>query len=323
MRYDLWLLLTVTKLQLLMSTASAQVTQSTQGVYLYSPAGAVRDAARLARSQSNLEKSGFAVTIDKAALLTKQRFAGSDAQRIAAFDRAAASKAEIAMVTRGGYGITRLLAQLDYKKLAASGKRWVGFSDHTAFQLAMLAQAKALTYCGPAALDGFGDEEPDDLTVDLFKEVINNDLELIGFKSKIPPAYKGFEAKGVLWGGNLSVLCSLLGTPYFPKVKGGILMLEDVAEPPYRAERFFTQLLYSGVIDSQSAVVLGYFNKYTLTPHDDGFDMPAVVKWLRSKTKTPIITGLPMGHDSPQFTLPHGAKIGLALEGSTCYLLLH
>jgi muramoyltetrapeptide carboxypeptidase len=219
-----------------------------------------------------------------------------------------------------------LLLGLDYKGLADANKRWVGFSDFTAFQLAMLAKAKAITYSGPALLEDFGAPEIDEdreLTQAMFAEAMRDDHELLGFTTKAPAAYKGFEAQGILWGGNLSVLCSLQGSEFFPKVRGGLLMLEDVAEAPYRVERMLTQLLHSGVIDSQKAVLLGNFNHYKVTPHDDGFDMPSVVKWLRSKTKTPIITGLPIGHAPLKFTLPHGAKIGLAIEGGTCYLLMH
>jgi muramoyltetrapeptide carboxypeptidase len=296
------------------------------GVYCFSPAGAVRTPDRFDAGVANLKKQGYKVQIDKTALVTSQRFAGTDKQRVAAFNRAAASKQEVALITRGGYGITRLLPSLDYQVLAKANKRWVGFSDFTAFQLAMLAKAKAITYSGPALMEDFGDTEIDEdreLTHAMFSEAMRDDHELLGFDSKTPAAYKGFEASGILWGGNLSVLCSLQGSEYFPKVRGGLLMLEDVAEPPYRAERMLTQLLHSGVLDAQNAVLLGNFNQYKITPHDDGFDMPAVVKWLRSKTKTPIITGLPIGHSPLKFTLPHGAKIGLAIERGTCYLLMH
>jgi muramoyltetrapeptide carboxypeptidase len=295
------------------------------GIYAFSPAGAVRDKTRFALGVSNLEASGYTVKLDRSALAAHQRFAGTDEQRCAAFDRASQAKEPIAMISRGGYGITRLLPLLDYKRLGASvanGKKWVGFSDFTAFQLAMLAKAKATTYAGPALVE-FGVEVPDDLTLSLFGEVMRYELELIGFQTKRVKAYEGFEASGTLWGGNLSVLCSLQGSEYFPKVRGGILMLEETGETPYKIERLLTQLLHSGVLDSQKAVMLGYFNQYKLSAHDDGFDMPSILKWLRSKTKTPIITGLPMGHDPLNFTLPHGAKIGLAIEGTTCYLLLH
>jgi muramoyltetrapeptide carboxypeptidase len=76
------------------------------------------------------------------------------------------------------------------------------------------------------------------------------------------------------------------------------------------------------VIDRQKAVVLGYFNRYRLSENDRGFDLAAVVKWLRAQTATPIITGLPYGHASPKLTLPHGAQVALAVEGRTCYLVL-
>jgi muramoyltetrapeptide carboxypeptidase len=296
------------------------------GIYCFSPAGAVRTLDRFDTAIATLKTQGYSVQVDKTALITSQRFAGTDKQRIAAFDRAAASKNEVALITRGGYGITRLLPDLDYKALAKANKRWVGFSDFTAFQLAMLAKAKAITYSGPALMEDFGASEIDEdreLTQAMFAEAMRDDHELLGFTTKVPAAYKGFEAQGVLWGGNLSVLCSLQGSEFFPKVRGGLLMLEDVAEPPYRVERMLTQLLHSGVIDSQKAVLLGNFNNYKVTPHDDGFDMPGVVKWLRGKTKTPIITGLPIGHAPLKFTLPHGSKIGLAIEGGTCYLLMH
>jgi muramoyltetrapeptide carboxypeptidase len=296
------------------------------GIYCFSPAGAVRTLDRFHTAIATLKNQGYEVQVDKTALVTSQRFAGTDKQRVAAFNRAAASKHEVVLITRGGYGITRLLTDLEYKTLAKSNKRWVGFSDFTAFQLAMLAKAKAITYSGPALMDDFGVLEIDEdreLTHAMFAEAMRDDHELLGFATKAPAAYKGFEASGVLWGGNLSVLCSLQGSEYFPKIRGGLLMLEDVAEPPYRAERMLTQLLHSGVIDAQKAVLLGNFNQYKLSPHDDGFDMPGVVKWLRSKTKTPIITGLPIGHAPLKFTLPHGAKIGLAIEGGTCYLLMH
>jgi muramoyltetrapeptide carboxypeptidase len=295
-------------------------------IYCFSPAGAVRTPDRLQAAVATLKVQGHSVELDRGALVTSQRFAGTDKQRVAAFMRAAGAKPNVVMITRGGYGITRLLAELDYKALSKAGKRWVGFSDFTAFQLAMLAKEKAITYNGPALMEDFGAPEIDEdreLTQTMFAEAMRDDHELLGFATKAPAAYKGFEASGLLWGGNLSVLCSLQGSEYFPKVRGGLLMLEDVAEPPYRAERMLTQLLHSGVIDSQKAVLLGNFNQYKLSPHDDGFDMPSVVKWLRSKTKTPIITGLPIGHAPLKFTLPHGGKIGLAIEGGTCYLLMH
>jgi muramoyltetrapeptide carboxypeptidase len=118
-----------------------------------------------------------------------------------------------------------------------------------------------------------------------------------------------------VWGGNLSIVVSLLGTPYFPEVKGGILFLEDVAEHPYQIERMLTQLLHSGVLARQKAIVMGQFTAYKLTPHDKGFKLQTVIDWLRNQVKTPILTNLPYGHVATKVLLPVGAKADLVVDG--------
>jgi muramoyltetrapeptide carboxypeptidase len=124
-----------------------------------------------------------------------------------------------------------------------------------------------------------------------------------------------------LWGGNLSVLCSLVGTPYFPEVQGGVLFLEDVAEHPYRIERMLTQLLNAGVLSQQKAIVLGAFTDYKLTSHDKGYKLNSVVSWLRAQLKTPVLTGLPFGHVPTKLCLPVGQEVSLLREGREAFLL--
>jgi muramoyltetrapeptide carboxypeptidase len=119
-----------------------------------------------------------------------------------------------------------------------------------------------------------------------------------------------------LWGGNLSVLASLLGTPYFPQVKAGVLFLEDVGEHPYRIERMLTQLLHAGVLAKQKAVLMGQFSNYKLvSAHDKGFKLVTVVEWLRGQIKAPVLTGLPFGHVATKVLLPVGAKVDLVTQG--------
>jgi muramoyltetrapeptide carboxypeptidase len=125
----------------------------------------------------------------------------------------------------------------------------------------------------------------------------------------------------ILWGGNLSVLCSLVGTPYLPQVQGGVLFVEDVAEHPYRIERMLTQLLNAGVLAQQKAIVLGSFTDYKLTPHDKGFKLQSVVDWLRRQVKTPVLTGLPFGHVATKLCLPVGKPVTLLREGREAFLL--
>ncbi len=105
---------------------------------------------------------------------------------------------------------------------------------------------------------------------------------------KVKTSFSVSNAK--LWGGNLTVLTTLLGTPYFPDIKGGILFLEDVGEHPYRIERRLTQLLYAGVLARQKAIVLGQFTEFKLVPHDRGFKLQSVVDWLKKRVKVPILT---------------------------------
>ena len=124
-----------------------------------------------------------------------------------------------------------------------------------------------------------------------------------------------------LWGGNLSVLCSLVGTPYMPQVQGGVLFLEDVAEHPYRIERMLTQLLNAGLLAQQKAIVLGAFTDFKLSPHDKGYNLNSVVAWLRSQVKTPVLTGLPFGHVPTKLCLPVGQHVSLLREGREAFLL--
>jgi muramoyltetrapeptide carboxypeptidase len=293
-----------------------------RAIYAISPSGAVEDRARVERAIAYLGTAGFTVRLDRSALAVHQRFAGQDRARAGAFQRAAASDCAIVMATRGGYGLTRYLRLLDYPSLAQSDKRWVGLSDFTAFHLAMLAKAGAVTWAGPCLAAGFGAEASagvDPTTAGSFQDMVAGTLEAVGFATR---GNAGLEAEGVLWGGNLAMVCTLLGTPFFPQVKGGLLFLEDVNEHPFRIERMLTQLLHAGVLDRQKAILVGHVNGYRSTPNDRGFDLPSVWRWLARQTRTPIVPGLPFGHAEPVLTLPHGAKVGLAVDRGTAYLVL-
>ena len=118
-----------------------------------------------------------------------------------------------------------------------------------------------------------------------------------------------------LWGGNLTVLTSLLGTPYFPQVKGGILFLEDVAEHPYRIERMLTQLLHAGILARQKAIVFGQFTDFKLVAHDRGFKLQSVMDWLHTQIKVPLLTNLPYGHVATKVLLPVGAAVEMTVDG--------
>jgi muramoyltetrapeptide carboxypeptidase len=296
-------------------------------IYVFSPSSAVRDKAAFRRGVKRLQAQGHEVEVDEAALASQMRFAGDDATRIAAVGRAAASGAHVALISRGGYGLTRILPGLPYKAIAKAidgGMQFVGLSDFTAFNQAVLAKTGRITWQGPALGEDFGPEaEPDDIMLACFDDLLQEQGEGAGWQRPKPEAALQARVKdGVLWGGNLSVLCSLLGTPYFPQIDKGVLFLEDVGEHPYRIERMLTQLLHAGVLARQKAVVLGQFSNYKLVPtHDKGFKLDTVVAWLRSQLKTPVLTGLPFGHVPTKVLLPVGAKVDLVTEGRDALLV--
>lgn len=297
-------------------------------IYLYSPSGAVRDKVGFRRAVRRLKAQGHDVEVDPGALASQQRFAGDDDSRIAAVQRAAASGAAVIMTTRGGYGLTRLLPRLPYDAIQRSveqGSAWVGLSDFTALQSAALALRGTPTWAGPALLEDWAAEEGvDDITQACFDDLVTGVGEGTGWRlpstdfraHPVLASEAGWGAENaVLWGGNLSVLCSLVGSPFFPVVGDGILFLEEVGEHPYRIERLLTQLLHAGVLGAQKAVVLGSFNRYQLTPHDKGFSMKAVVDWLRAQIPVPVLTGLPFGHVPTKVILPVGKPVDLYVQG--------
>lgn len=292
---------------------------NTDGIYLISPSGAVTNQSALDLAIDRLRKLGFSVTQDKAARLVHERFAGLDTERLAAINRSLQQKNDLVMITRGGYGLSRLLPFIDWQAVADSGKTFLGLSDFTAFNLALLAKTGAVSLTGPTAIHDFGATEVNDLTQDLFLELVRGELEILSFEA---PGADAVDARGILWGGNLAMLCSLLGTPYMPAIKGGILFLEDIAEPPYRIERMLCQLWQAGILEQQKAIVLGDFNHYKLAAIDNGYDLSSVISWLRATVRVPVITGLPYGHGDLKATLPIGAQVGIATEDDMAYLLL-
>ena len=300
-------------------------------IYVFSPSSAVRDKAAFRRGVSRLKALGHEVEVDAAALSAHQRFAGDDETRLAAITRASASGADIAIISRGGYGLTRLLPQLPHKAIAkavAQGTQFVGFSDFSAFQAALFARQSTPTWSGPDVVADWGREELDDIMQDTFQDLALGQNEGAGWRLPVRDTRAVshrpdgvWAKKATLWGGNLSVLTSMIGTPYFPAIRGGILYFEDLAEHPYRIERMLTQWLHAGILARQKAIVLGAFTHYALSSHDAGFQINTVVDRLRQQLKVPVLTGLPFGHVATKVCLPFGAQAQLMVQGRDALLL--
>ena len=290
------------------------------GIGIVAPSGYALDEARLQRAIQFLQQHGFNVINYYDSAQKYQRFGGDDETRIAQL-HAAASHPDIQIVLglRGGYGLSRLLPRLDFERLAASKKFFVGYSDFTALHLALLACTGMVSFAGPMVSDDLMHEEPHAFTLQHFAACLTQlDYTVVASASNNPL----IDFEGTLWGGNLAILTHLTGTPYMPKIEGGILFIEDINEHPYRIERMILQLHYAGIIKRQQAVLLGDFSGYRLSEHDNGYDFAAMLAYLRRQLPVPLITGLPFGHIADKVTLPVGAQARLTTTDSGWRLVM-
>lgn len=279
------------------------------GVAVIAPSGAALDAAAVARGVALLQAQGCRVHNYYDHQQRYQRFGASDAARVDQLHAAAANPdVQVVMAVRGSYGLSRILGAIDYDALAASGKLFVGFSDITALHLALLARTGAPSFAGPMLCGDFGAEQVSAPTIGQFWQCVTHPEHTIRVSGVESPA---LALQGTLWGGNLAMIAHLAGTPYFPDVDNGILFLEDIGEHPYRVERMLLQLHYAGALKKQQAILLGDFSGYRLAPHDNGYDFDAMLAYLRTELKLPILTGLPFGHIPDRVTLAVGAAARL------------
>jgi muramoyltetrapeptide carboxypeptidase len=295
------------------------VARPARRVGLVAPSGFLPDPGVADRAASFFAERGWQVCAGETVFARELRFAGSDELRARELQRFATDRAlDLVIAARGGYGMSRLLDQLDFDAIRDAGRILVGYSDFTAFGLALLARAGGISFQGPSAAD-FGSRGDSEFTIRSFFEAIEQPEVWVEFASDGPD----LDVRGRLWGGNLSMLCAVVGTPYLPRVQGGILFLEDVNEAAYRIERMLLQLLQAGILQRQRAVVLGDFSPIPSLPNDNGFDLSVVVTYLRSVMTTPVVTGLPFGHGPRRATLPIGAPGRLQIRAGRAGLQFH
>lgn len=290
------------------------------GIALVAPGGYAPEPEAIARGIARLEAQGILVHNYYDHAERHQRFGASDEGRLAQLNAAAADpEVQIVMAIRGQYGMSRLLPHIDFGRMAASGKLFVGYSDVTAFQMALYAKTRALSYAGPMFAGDFGALEPVDFTLDDFWACLAGPTHTVSGRGAGNPAV---EVAGTVWGGNLAMIMSLAGTAYFPQIDDGILFLEDIAEHPYRVERMLLQLMHAGVLHRQQAIVLGDFSGYRLSPADNGYDFDQMLAYLRHTLPCPVLTGLEFGHVPRRVTIPFGAQGRLVSGGEGWTLAL-
>jgi muramoyltetrapeptide carboxypeptidase len=301
-------------------------------VGFFAPSSYLPDPAIMDRVAQYFAARGWRVSAGESVFARDQRFAGPDALRAGELQRFATDPGiDVAIAARGGYGMSRLLGEIDFTGIAAAGRPLVGYSDFTAFNLALLARTGAVSFQGPSASDfateeGATDQAPGResdaaFTARHFFGALGSERYAVEFACAMgETAATALDVSGRLWGGNLAMVCSLLGTPYFPRVTGGLLFLEDTNEPWYRIERLLLQLFHAGVLGRQKALILGDFAPVPVVANDQGFGLAAICAALAARCATPIVTGLPFGHGRRRLTLPVGARARLQVQGAQASL---
>lgn len=282
-------------------------------IAIVAPSGAALDDTDIGAGVQALKNAGFLVSNFYQHEQRFQRFAASDEARLQHLHAAIADPdIDIVMGLRGSYGLSRILHRIDLDSIAASGKLLVGYSDFNALQLAMLAKTQTASLCGPMLCNDFTRADLRDFTQQQFLTAVHERRTQVSFQTD---EERILDVQGLLWGGNLAMICHLLGTPYFPHIDGGILFVEDIAEHPFRVERMLLQLHNAGVLQRQKAIVLGNFSAYRLAPQDNGYDFDAMLRFMRETISTPILTGLPFGHCDDKVSLMQGASARLVVDG--------
>lgn len=277
--------------------------------HLIAPSGYCINQTAAALGVSRLLQQGH--TIDNQQVISRrcERFAGTDAQRLADINELAHLNGEniIVMPVRGGYGASRLLDRIDWAALARRQQKQplliCGHSDFTAIQLGLLATNNIITFSGPMLAGNFGAQTLDAFTMESFWQALTQQTLTIEWHGEGPACH----AEGMLWGGNLAMVTSLIGTPWLPAIRGGILVVEDINEHPFRVERMLMQLVHTGILAQQQALILGSFSNSQPNDYDAGYTINSVVEQLRARLKIPVITGLAFGHEPQTVTLPLGA----------------
>lgn len=281
---------------------------------IVSPAGKI-DSSVVYGATSILKEWGLDPIISNHALNNVGRFSGTIEQRLSDLQNALDdSDIKLILCSRGGYGAIHLLDKLDYTKLRQNPKWIIGYSDITALHSAILSNG-VMAIHGPMAKH-FSEEGPTDPSVKytqsiLFGENINYQFNVEGIHN----INKEGVAHGPLFGGNLAVLCGLMGTKFLYVPQNGILFIEDIGESPYKLDRFINQLKLSGIFEKISGLIIGHFSEC-----EEDSNMYAPLHETIANTlyeySFPICFNFPVGHVVNNYPLIVGKEATLRVNSN-------
>lgn len=298
-------------------------------VALVSPASNVTDLMDVYRAQEICDNLGLSTILPKSIVKTASGYKTRSAEeRIDELHKAFADKSiKGIFCIRGGFGSAELLDKLDYDLIKRNPKIICGYSDITALLTGINKKTGLVTFHSPVLLSNF-----DELTFDSFKKILfensaygeikNPSSEKIRENHPTISINEG-KATGELIGGNLSLITSLIGTPYQIETEGKILFIEDVGEAPYKLERMLTQMRMAGMLDKLKGVVIGKCDDCSAGNSQSSWDRSEleVYNYIFASMDYPVFYGLLIGHTSTQFTIPIGIKAELDSENGSLNIL--
>jgi muramoyltetrapeptide carboxypeptidase len=299
------------------------------GIAIVAPASAPPDPKAIDRSVAALQQLGFRPRLARHVRDRLGYLAGTDRNRAGDLMKAFTDRSTRAILClRGGYGTARLLPLLDYQAIRAHPKIFVGYSDITSLHCALLVKSNLVSFHGPMLNSDFAQASMPDFTLQSFLRTLTSSAApggiRQGYHNKSVMILRPGTATGPLVGGNLSVLCTTVGTPWQPSFKGAILFLEDLDENPYRFDRMLTHLLNAGLLQQVAGIAIGVNanceDPKAMTAKEYRQTLEDVFKDRLFPLGVPIVTGLPFGHIPHVATLPIGARA--TLDGGVGDLLI-
>ncbi len=298
-------------------------------VALITPGGFVDDAL-IEKSVRNLESIGLKPRMLPNVKASRGNFAGTVKERVddlhAAFRN---DDIKALWAIRGGSGCAQILPSLDYAMIRKHPKIVIGYSDITALLIAIHRYSGLVSFHGPVASSTFSDYSVNHLRAVLFEGVTrhamrtaaDNDAKAAEAPEYQARALRGGVCEGVLTGGNLSVLASLIGTPFQPTLQNALLFIEEIGEAPYRIDRLLTQIAQSYGRAPPSGVVLGVLRKCEPAKDERSLSLAETLADFAAINTMPVVAGYSFGHISHQMTLPIGIRARLNSEEQTLTLL--
>lgn len=274
---------------------------------IIAPASPAYDAGRAALGIEVLRKLGFNVVLSENCSLKHGYLAGEDMTRAKDINDFFLNDCIDGIIClRGGYGTLRLLNLINYNIIRSNPKVFVGYSDITALHSSIHKNTGLITFHGPMVASDLADD------IDFNNASLINSI--CGTKT-----YENYRLKyitqgdvsGILAGGNLSVLCSLMGSGYQEDLNNKILFLEDIGEKPYRIDRMLHQLKHSGIFSKIKGVILGQFTDCEADDPETSFSLDFVFRDFFKRLNIPVYYDIQAGHGLYKITLPLGTEIAI------------